>query len=109
MDNICPKCSLPKELCICEEISKEEAIIKIKIEKRRYGRKVTVIEGLDPDTNFHELLSKLKSACACGGTVKERGVEGIKEKRVELQGDHRRRIKKLLFKWGFPQDNIVLQ
>ena len=101
MDNICPKCSLPKELCICEEISKEEAVIKIKIVKRRYGRKVTIIEGLDPDTNFHELLTKLKSACACGGTVKAN--------RVELQGDHRRHIRKLLIKWGFPQDNIVLQ
>ncbi|MHA1651011.1 MAG: translation initiation factor [Candidatus Helarchaeota archaeon] len=101
MDNICPKCSLPKELCICEEIQKEEAIIKIKIEKRRYGRKVTIIDGLDPDTNFQDLLTKFKSACACGGT--------IKGKRIELQGDHRRKVRKLLIKWGFPQDNIVLQ
>jgi len=101
LDNICPKCSLPKELCICGEISKEEAIIKVKIEKRRYGRKVTIIEGLDPDTNFSDLLTKLKSACACGGT--------IKENRVELQGDHRRPVRKLLEKWGFTADNIVLQ
>jgi translation initiation factor 1 len=101
LDNICPKCSLPKELCICEEISKEEAVIKIKIEKRRYGRKVTMIVGLDPETRFQELLTKLKSACACGGTVKGT--------RVELQGDHRRRVRKLLGKWGFPSENIVLQ
>lgn len=102
MDNICPKCSLPKELCICEQISKEETVIKVKIQKRRYGRKVTVIEGLDAsEVNLTDLLSKLKSANACGGTVKRNN--------LELQGDHRRQIRKLLIKWGFPADNIVIQ
>jgi translation initiation factor 1 len=102
LENICPKCSLPKELCICEEISKEEIMIKIKIVKRRYGRLVTIIEGLNPtEVNLPELLTKLKSSNACGGT--------IKESRIELQGDHRRKIRKLLGKWGFSMDNIVLQ
>ena len=99
---ICPKCSLPKELCICEDISKEETVIKIKTERRRYGRKVTIIEGLDPaEVDLQDLLTKLKSANACGGT--------IKKKNLELQGDHRRKVRKLMAKWGFPQDNIVLQ
>ena len=102
MDNICPKCSLPKELCICEQISKEETVIKVKIQKRRYGRKVTVIEGLDAnEIDLHDLLSKLKSANACGGT--------IKNNTLELQGDHRRKVRKLLIKWGFPADNVVIQ
>ncbi|NVM55653.1 MAG: translation initiation factor [Candidatus Helarchaeota archaeon] len=102
MDNICPKCSLPKELCICEQISKEETVIKVKIQKRRYGRKVTVIEGLDAnEINLPELLTKLKSANACGGT--------LKRSNLELQGDHRRQVRKLLIKWGFPGDNIVIQ
>lgn len=102
MDNICPKCSLPKELCICEQISKEETIIKVKIQKRRYGRKVTVVEGLDPnEIDLPDLLSKLKSANACGGT--------LKRKQLELQGDHRRKVRKLLIKWGFPSENVVIQ
>ena len=102
MDNICPKCSLPKELCICEQISKEETVIKVKIQKRRYGRKVTVIEGLDPnEIDLPDLLSKLKSANACGGT--------LKRKQLELQGDHRRKVRKLLIKWGFPGENVVIQ
>ena len=102
MDNICPKCSLPKELCICEQISKEETIIKVKIQKRRYGRKVTVVEGLDPnEIDLPDLLSKMKSANACGGT--------LKRKQLELQGDHRRKVRKLLIKWGFPSENIVIQ
>jgi translation initiation factor 1 len=82
-------------------MEKEEPVIRIKIERRRYGRKVTIIEGLDPGTNFDDLLSKLKSACACGGTIKKNW--------IELQGDHRRNVRKLLIKWGFPGENIVLQ
>ncbi len=82
-------------------MQKEETFIKVKTERRRYGRKVTIIEGLESETNFQDLLTKLKSACACGGTVKNNI--------VELQGDHRRHVRKLMMKWGFPGDNIVLQ
>ena len=35
MTNICPKCGLPRELCICETIAKEGQRIKIKAEKRK--------------------------------------------------------------------------
>lgn len=102
INSICPNCSLPKELCICEQISKEETVIKVKIQRRRYGRKVTVIEGFDAnEVDLPDLLTKLKSANACGGTVK-RNI-------LELQGDHRRQIRKLLIKWGYPGENIVIQ
>lgn len=102
MDKICEKCSLPRELCVCGLISKEETVIKVKIEKRRYGRKVTILEGIDSGAvNLQDLLFKLKSANACGGT--------IKNDLIELQGDHRRQVRKLLVKWGFPADNIVIQ
>jgi hypothetical protein len=34
-DEICPKCSFPKELCICENLEVVEQQIKIYNEKRR--------------------------------------------------------------------------
>ncbi|AAK40771.1 Protein translation factor SUI1 homolog [Saccharolobus solfataricus P2] len=41
-ENLCG--GLPPD--ICEQLSKEEQFIKIKVEKRRYGKEVTIIEGI---------------------------------------------------------------
>ncbi len=94
MSDICPKCGLPKEICVCEEIAREQQNITIAVDKRRYGKMMTVVEGLNPhDLDLDSLISNLKSICACGGT--------IKEGRIELQGDHRKKVKKALEKLGF--------
>ncbi len=69
--------------------------------KRRYGKKVTIIEGLDEDTNLEELTNKLKAKCACGGTVKDNI--------IELQGDQRSKVKQVLIKMGYDKNNILVQ
>ncbi len=59
---------------------------------------MTVIEGVTKEMNPEELARKLKKKLACGGTYKEG--------KIELQGDHREKVKKLLVQEGFPEEQI---
>lgn len=94
MSDICPKCGLPKEICVCEEIAREQQNITVAVDKRRYGKMMTIVDGLNPhELDLDSLISKLKSICACGGT--------IKDEKIELQGDHRSKVKEALEKLGF--------
>ena len=102
MAEICPVCGLPKDLCVCEEMSKEEQRIKIRLETRKWGKKYTVIDGIDSkEVSLDKLASELKSKCACGGTAKN--------ERVLLMGDHRDTVRNSLVKMGFPDENIEVQ
>jgi len=99
---VCPVCGLPLDLCVCKEISKEAQRIKVRVEKRKWGREVTIIEGIDSsEIDIHDLTTRLKSKLACGGTAKNN--------RIELQGDHRYRVKDLLVSLGFPPENIDVE
>lgn len=94
MANICNLCGLPDELCICQEIAKEQQKAIISVVKRRYGKMVTMIEGIDDTAiDINQLAKILKSACASGGTVKDRT--------IELQGDHKKRASKVLENNGY--------
>ena len=94
MSEICPKCGLPKELCMCEEIAREQQSVRISIDSRRYGKTVTVIDGSDGnDSDIADLAKTLKSRCAAGGTCKDG--------RIELQGDHKKKVKAVLEEIGF--------
>lgn len=94
MSDICGVCGLPKEICVCEEIAREQQDIKIFSVKRRYGKMVTIVEGMDEnDINLDELARTLKTKCAAGGTVKD--------SRIELQGEHKQKISDVLEEMGF--------
>ena len=94
MAGICPVCGLPEELCMCEEIAREQQQIKITTMKRRYGKIVTIISGIDSsDIDLDDLARKLKTRCAAGGTVKDG--------KIELQGEHRKKVEKVLNEMGF--------
>ena len=40
-------CGLPQEVCICQEIAKEQQKAVISVVRRRYGKMVTIVEGID--------------------------------------------------------------
>lgn len=101
MQLVCPTCGLPKELCVCEAISREAQKIRIEVEKKRFGKVVTKINGIDSKAvDVKKLTSELKTKLACGGT--------FKEGRIELQGNHKARVKDLLVERGFSADAIEL-
>jgi len=94
MAGICSVCGLPEELCMCEQIAKEQQKIRILTDTRRYGKVVTVVEGIDStDIDMEDLARKLKTRCAAGGTYKDG--------RIELQGDHKKKVKEVLEELGF--------
>ena len=99
MSEICPKCGLPKELCVCGAIAKESQTIKVRLVKRRFGKVYTLVEGIsDRNVDAKALAKTLKNKLACGGTYKD----GV----IELQGDHRSKVKEHLVKTGFLPQSI---
>ena len=97
--DVCPVCGLPKELCICGTLSKETSKVKVYVEKKRFGKVVTIIEGIDDKLiDVKSLLKKFKKKLACGGTYKD--------KRIELQGNHIAKVKQILLSEGFKEESI---
>ena len=102
MADICPTCGLPKDLCVCSEIDREQQRIRIRLETRKFGRPTTIVDGInDKNTNLASTAKKLKGVCACGGTAKNG--------QILLQGDHREKVREYLIKLGYPEGNIELQ
>lgn len=100
--NICETCGLPKDLCVCEEIAREVQKVKVYTVRRRFGKLMTIVEGIDEhDIDIKELTKTLKSKCACGGTAKKG--------QIELQGDHKRKVKEVLAEMGFSSDTIEIK
>ncbi len=94
MTDICGVCGLPEEICVCEELAREQQSIRLHIEKRRYGKLMTVLSGLGSDIDIDDLTKTLKTRCATGGTRKGNN--------IELQGDHIRKVRDVLNNMGFP-------
>jgi translation initiation factor 1 len=100
--DVCQKCGLPSDLCVCESIAKEQQKIVISDVRRKYKKHMTIIEGLDgKQIDVKSLTKLLKQKFACGGTSKD----GT----IELQGQHGRKVKEVLIKEGFPEESIEVK
>ena len=95
---ICPKCGLPQQACVCEQMQKRSQRIKVTTDKKRYGKVVTLVSGFENSMDVKSIARALKNELACGGTYKDGA--------IELQGDHRDKIKKILVKLGFDEESI---
>ncbi|MBT4445738.1 stress response translation initiation inhibitor YciH [archaeon] len=101
MVEIDPITGLPKELGVWENISLENQKIIVLVEKRKFGKRYTIVRGFGPEINIADIAKKLKNKFACGGSSKNG--------QVELQGDHKTRIKEALMDFGFAQESIEIK
>ncbi len=97
----CGVCDRPLARCACPRNEAGTVLLpknqpaRVAREKRRKGKTVTVVTGLDPvASNLAAILSQLKMACAAGGT--------INDGKIEVQGDHRDRALSILRDLGYP-------
>ena len=101
MPDVCNKCGMIKDLCVCEVLDKQEVTkIKVYTESKKFKKLVTIVEGIDK-AQIDNTASELKHKLACGGTAKE----GL----IILQGNHKNRISPILEKLGYLKESIEVR
>ncbi len=91
---VCPRCGWPEKSCTCssavDDPVPDRIVVRLRIERAgRKGKTVTVVDGLPRNQEFLKKTAKeLKKACGSGGMA---AVD-----RVEIQGDHREKLRELL-------------
>ncbi|MBB5019661.1 translation initiation factor 1 [Chitinivorax tropicus] len=94
---LCPGCGQPINACQCRKgpAPTGDGIVRVRRETGgRGGKTVTTATGfLLDDEQLKQLAAELKRRCGTGGAVKDRV--------VEIQGDHRELLKAELEKRGF--------
>ncbi|MGI9428102.1 MAG: translation initiation factor [Bythopirellula sp.] len=100
----CERCGALEQTCECPpaqpaqpaqgQTAPQTQTAKIVVEKRKRGKQVSVVRGLAAhDNDLPALLTQLKTHCGAGGT--------LKDDQIEIQGDHRQRMEKLLAQIGY--------
>jgi translation initiation factor 1 len=95
----CDRCGELEQECQCEplpaeKVAPEKQTAKVRVDRRKHKRLITVVWGLSEESSdLPDLLSKLKSACGTGGS--------LQGEQIELQGDHLERVKNQLREIGY--------
>jgi translation initiation factor 1 len=94
---LCAGCQRPVAECVCKDVSRASGDGTVIISRETKGRKgagVTLIRGLPVTSqNLFRLAKTLKTKCGVGGSVKESV--------IELQGDQRDKVQRLLEAEGY--------
>jgi len=90
--------SIAKELDGCDDKDTQRPLSNIHVRvQQRNGRKCwTLIEGLASDFNLRKILRSLKKEFQTNGTVLDSDTHG---EVLQLQGDHRDKIKQFFIKY----------
>lgn len=99
--DMCPECGEALAECICARLQDEarlkslDGVVRIRRETAgRKGKGVTTVSGVPlPDAELKALGKQLRKLCGSGGALKD----GV----IEIQGDHRDRLKQALEQQGF--------
>lgn len=95
----CERCGQLESVCQCPpptpaRTPPEKQTAVIAIEKRKNGKRVTVVRGLvEAENDLPGLLAKLKLQCGAGGTMKDG--------ELEIQGEQLDRVRLALTSMGF--------
>jgi translation initiation factor 1 len=93
----CPTCRQALAQCSCKAARAPvgDGVVKVsRNTKGRGGKCVTLVSGLALADDALALLGKqLRTACGCGGTIKD----GV----IEVQGDHCEKVMDALVKQGY--------
>ena len=106
---LCGTCGWPEADCRCSsklpakpEPVPERIKVNVSVEKRGSGKIVTVIDGLPRNAEFVTGLAReLKKSCGAGGRVRGLIPAGGQIPFIEIQGDHRERLRELLQRRGW--------
>lgn len=87
------------QACVCEDIAKSEQRIHVRTAKKKFGKIVTIVSGFDKGLDIKKIAKDLKAELGCGGT--------LRDGEIELQGDHRKKMKPALVLQGFEESSII--
>ncbi|MFA5764327.1 MAG: stress response translation initiation inhibitor YciH [archaeon] len=89
---------LPKDLFDINNITKEQQKIKIEVKRIRFKKMMTIVSGIEDKQQAKEIGKEMKQKFACGGTVKD--------DIIEIQGNHKSKVKEFLIKKGYKEELI---
>ena len=96
---LCGHCGQPIAECTCPaditaDVRPEQQRLRIRLEKRKRGKVVTVISGFGcSPSQIAQVLKQLKGECGAGGTSDQ--------DYVEIQGEHCDRVRQRLAELGY--------